>query len=119
MMSEKFSLKWNDFDSNVVNNFSKLRTSSEFRNVTLVGEDHKFKQAHKIILSSHSEYFRSILIQHDHSHPLICLDGINSEDIENVLDFIYTGELQIFQEDLDRFLQIAQKLKLEGLFGKT
>ena len=33
------------------------------------------------------------------------------------MDFIYKGELQIFQEDLDRFLQIAQKLKLEGLLG--
>ena len=31
---------------------------------------------------------------------------------------VYTGELQIFQEDLDRFLHIAQKLKLDGLIGK-
>ena len=28
---------------------------------------------------------------------------------------MYTGELQINQEDLDRFLQIAQRLQLQGL----
>ena len=28
---------------------------------------------------------------------------------------MYNGEVQIFQEDLDRFLNVAQRLKLEGL----
>ena len=31
------------------------------------------------------------------------------------MDYIYSGELQIFQEDLDRFLNVAQRLKIEGL----
>ena len=31
------------------------------------------------------------------------------------MDYIYNGEVQIFQDDLDRFLSIAQRLKLEGL----
>jgi len=116
-MEEKFSLQLNDFQANAVNSFSKLRTSSDFKDVTLVGDDLKLISAHKVILSSCSEYFKSILTQHDHSHPLICLNGVNSEDIEKVLDFIYTGALQIFQNELDRFLQISQKLKLEGLLG--
>ena len=88
-MSEKFSLNWKDFKLNAVNSFSKLRNSSEFNDVTLVGDDHKTISAHKVILSSCSEYFKSILIKHVHSNPLLCLDGVNSEDIENVLDFIY------------------------------
>ena len=115
-MSDKFALLWNDFQSNAANNFSKLRTSSDFKDVTLVGDDHKLISAHKVILSSSSEYFKNILIQHEHSHPLICIDGLNSDDIENVLDFIYTGALHIFQEDVDRFLKISEKFKLEGLF---
>ena len=31
------------------------------------------------------------------------------------MDYIYNGELQIFQEDLDRFLDVAQRLKIDGL----
>merc|ERR1712098_657549 len=115
IMTEKVALQWNDFQSNAVSKFGRLRKSSEFKDATLVGEDHIVISAHKIILSSGSEYFRSILKQHDHSNPLICLDGVNSQDIENVLDFVYTGVLHLFHEDLDGFLQIAQKLKLEGL----
>ena len=33
------------------------------------------------------------------------------------MDYIYNGEVQIFQEDLDKFLNIAQRLKLEGLIS--
>ena len=33
------------------------------------------------------------------------------------MDYIYHGELQIYQHDLDRFLGIAERLKLEGLIG--
>ena len=32
-------------------------------------------------------------------------------------DYIYQGEVKIHQQDLDRFLAIAQRLKLEGLIG--
>ena len=31
------------------------------------------------------------------------------------MDYIYNGEVQIFQENLDRFLAVAQRFKLEGL----
>ena len=33
------------------------------------------------------------------------------------MDYIYHGELQIYQHDLDRFLGIAERFKLEGLIG--
>ena len=35
------------------------------------------------------------------------------------MDYIYNGEVQIFQENLDRFLNVAQRLKLEGLMGNA
>ena len=33
------------------------------------------------------------------------------------MDYMYNGEVQIYKEDLDRFLTVAQRLKLEGLIG--
>ena len=32
-----------------------------------------------------------------------------------ILDYIYHGEVQIYQEHLNSFLEVAQKLKIEGL----
>ena len=100
-MSEKFCLKWNDFNTNVSKSFTLLRNEDYLHDVTLVSDDNKQVSAHKLVLSA----------------SLLCLDGLSSTDLENVLDYIYNGEIQIFQDDLDRFLAVAQKFKLEGLLG--
>ena len=116
-MSEKFCLKWNDFQSNVTSAFSLLRTKTIFQDVTLVSDDHKQISAHRVVLVACSEYFNNVLSQNSHSHPLLCLDGINFSELNNVLDYIYNGEVNINQEDLDRFLQVAQKLEIQGLLN--
>ena len=114
-MEEKFCLKWNDFQENVIKNFSKLRNEDDFFDVTLVSDDQKQMMAHKVILSSCSVYFKNILKKNKHSHPMLCLTGISSMELENVLDYAYHGEVKIFQEDINKFLDIAQILKLDGL----
>ena len=116
-MEEKFSLKWNDFQSNTHKTFSKLRKEDDFFDVTLVADDQKQMMAHKVILSSCSEYFKNILKTNKHSHPILCITGISSMDLENVLDYAYHGEVQIFQEKINKFLDIAQILKLDGLLA--
>ena len=113
-MSEKFCLKWNDFHSNVSNSFSLLRNEDYLHDVTIVSDDNEVA-AHKLVLSACSEFFKNIFKRNKHPNPLLHLEGLSSNDIKNVLDYIYNGEVQIFQEDLDRFLNVAQRLKLEGL----
>ena len=55
--------------------------------------------------------------QNHHSHPFPCLNGINSEELRNVLDYIYLGQVEIKQNNTKSFLKIARKLLLEGLNG--
>ena len=118
IMGEKFNIKWNDFNSNVSKSFGLFRNESYLHDVTLVSEDFKHIPAHKLVLSACSEYFRNILKQtNKQSQTLLCLDGVNSDDLQNVLDYVYEGEIKIHQEDLDRFLHVAQKLKLEGVMN--
>ena len=114
-MAEKFCLKWNDFQTNVTSSFRKLRNSDEFYDVTLVSDDQQQMSAHKIVLSASSVYFKNILKSNKHSHPLLCLGGVNSNELNNILEYIYNGEIQIYQDNLDNFLLIAQRFQLEGL----
>ena len=114
-MSEKFCLKWNDFNSNVCKSFGKLRNEEYLHDVTLVGDDHTQMSAHKLVLSACSEYFKEVFKRNKHSNTLMCLEGLSKQDLENVLDYIYNGEVKIYQEELDRFLTVAQRFKLEGL----
>ena len=114
-MSEKFCLKWNDFHANVSKSFKALRSADDFYDVTLVSDDQKQVSAHKIVLSASSEYFKNVLRSNKHLHPMLCLNGVSSNELSSILDYIYNGEIQIYQEQLDSFLQIAQRFQLEGL----
>ena len=114
-MSEKFCLKWNDFETNVSKSFGLLRNEEYLHDVTLVCDDNNQVAAHKLVLSACSEFFRAIFKINKHQNPLICLEGISSKELQDVLDYIYNGESKIFQEGLDRFLSIAQRFKIMGL----
>ena len=115
---EKFSLKWNDFHSNVSKSFGLLRSEEYLHDVRLMSEDYHEVSAHRLVLSACSEYFRNIFKNCKKQDTLICLDGITNEDLKNVLDYIYLGEAHIFQDKLDSFLTVAKRLKLEGLLSK-
>ena len=56
-MSEKFSLKWNDFQASVSESFSKLRNETHFNDVTIVSEDEVQMSAHKVVLSASSSFW--------------------------------------------------------------
>ena len=116
-MDEKFCLKWNEYPSNVIKSFNSLRHETELSDVTLVGDDHIQIFSHKVVLSSSSSYFREIFIKNKHSHPLLCLTGVDSKDINNILDYIYNGEVKIYQDNLDYFMVVSQRFKLEGLIN--
>ena len=116
-MSERYCLRWNDFQSVVSQSFSVLRREEEFYDVTLVSDDQTQIPAHKLVLSASSKFFKSILKRNSHSHPLLYLSGVDSKSLGFVLDYIYQGEVQIYQHELDNFLEIAQKLEIEGLLG--
>ena len=43
--------------------------------------------------------------------------GIQYEDLLSIVDFIYNGQTNVFQDNLDNFLVLAEELKLKGLSG--
>ena len=113
-MSEKLCLQWNDFKANVNSAFGRLRDDKEFTDVTLACEDGQQVEAHKVILAASSPFFEKILQRNKHPHPLIYLRGFDSQNLLAILDFLYFGEANVCQENLDSFLAIADELKLKG-----
>ena len=111
---EKFCLRWTDFENNISGAFQELRHAEDFFDVTLACEDEQI-QAHKVILSACSPFFRSILRRNKHQHPLLYLKGVKHTDLVAVLDFMYQGEVNVAQEELNTFLAVAEDLKVKGL----
>ena len=113
--SEKFCLKWNDFQTNISSSFQDLRNDQEFTDVTLVCGDNQRIEAHKVILASASVVFKNILTGNKHPHPLIYMKGTKGTLLSSIVDFIYHGEASIFQEDLNVFLALAEEIEMKGL----
>jgi len=114
---EKLCLKWNDFQENVTSAFGERRKDLEFADVTLACEDGQQVEAHKVILATSSPFFHNMLRKNKHPHPLIYMRGVKSEDLVAIVDFLYCGEANVNQENIEAFLQIAQELNLKGLTG--
>jgi len=114
MNNEKFCLRWNDFGNNVSSAFRELRDDKDFFDVTLACDDDQ-TQAHKVILSACSPFFRNILRRNPHQNPLLYLKGVRFTDLKSVLNFIYNGEVNVAQEELNSFLSVAEDLRIKGL----
>jgi len=117
MNSEKFCLRWNDFETNISDAFRDLRNEKDFMDVTLVCEDEQI-QAHKVILSACSSFFRYMLRRTSHQHPLVYLKGVKFMDLQAILNFMYHGEVSVAQGDLNSFLAVAEDLRVKGLTQK-
>jgi len=116
MSTEKFCLRWNDFEKSISSAFKDIRNNKDFFDVTLACEDEQL-QAHKVILSACSPFFQNVLRRHQpQNHQiLLYLKGVSYRDMESVLSFMYHGEVNIAQEHLNNFLQVAEDLKVKGL----
>jgi len=112
--SEKFCLKWNDFEANVSSAFRDLRDEKDFFDVTLACDDNQI-EAHKVIVSACSPFFRNVLKRNPHQHPLLYLKGVKYRELLAVLNFMYQGEVNVAQDDLNCFLSVAEELKVKGL----
>ena len=49
------------------------------------------------------------------SQPLLYLKGIHKRELEEVLNFMYHGEVNVAQESLNAFLAVAEELAVKGL----
>ena len=100
------------------NGVGSFREDNDFADMTLACEDGQQVEAHKVILAASSPFFQNLLGRNKHPHPLIYMRGVKSYDLLAIVDFLYHGEANVFQENLDSFLAVAEELQLKGLMGK-
>ena len=117
-MSEKLCVQWNDFKDNIFTAIGRLRDDKDFSDVTLACDDGKQLFAHRLVLAASSPFFQEIF-KNKHAHSIIYMRGVKSDDLKDVVDFLYFGEANLYQENLDSFLALADELQLKGLKGRS
>ncbi|KAG8286237.1 hypothetical protein J6590_065141 [Homalodisca vitripennis] len=112
--SQRFCLRWNNHQSNLLSVFDQLLHDEAFVDVTLAVEG-QFLRAHKMVLSACSPYFQSLFVGHPDRHPIVILKDVPYADMRSLLDFMYRGEVSVDQERLTAFLKVAESLRIKGL----
>ena len=117
MSEAQLCLRWNDFERNTKDSFGKFCHDKEFSDVTLASEDGDQLEAHKVVLSISSPFFAKLLKKNRHQHQLIFMRGVKSATLAAVVDFLYLGEANVFQENVESFINLAKELQIKGITG--
>ena len=115
MEEEEYKLAWNGHAEQVTETLNELMISNNFTDVTLVCNDKIQLQAHRIILSSCSTFFKEIFTTVQAYKPIIYLKGEKHEEMKSILQFIYTGEATFSQNRTNEFIRVATDLEIKAL----
>ena len=115
MVQERINLSWSEFETFTSGTLSELFFDKDFVDVTLACVDGHQVKAHKVVLSSCSPFFKTILLANPHTFPLIYLKGVKIGDLQSIIRFIYTGQAEVSQEGVTSFLEAAKELEIKGL----
>merc|ERR1712243_117688 len=113
--NEKFTLRWSQFEETTKESLKSLHGNDHLCDVTLLSADDQDIKAHKVVLAGSSPYFQRILKNNPNEHPLLFMNGINMDVLKAIVAFIYLGEVQVEQDNLEAFMAGATALEVKGL----
>ena len=93
-MAEDFMLKWNDHHELFFAGAEELCELEEYTDVLLAAGS-KFFQAHKMVLSICSPYFRQLFKRLGKERAVIYLKDVDPKHLELLLQYMYKGEIKV------------------------
>ena len=111
-------LTWANYNQKLSQAFRRYLDSQLFCNVTLSAEGRTVK-CHQEILSACSNWFENILSSvESYQHPIILLKDVSFIELEYIVNFMYSGEVVVPQEEIQSFLKTAELLEIKGLLDR-
>ena len=83
--------------------------------MTLVSGDDQLISAHRIILSSSSDFFEKLVTKHVSANPAIFIKGIFYNILNSIIEFVYLGETTLANDCLEVFLEACNDLRIKGV----
>ncbi|XP_065076393.1 protein abrupt-like isoform X2 [Ochlerotatus camptorhynchus] len=111
---DEFALCWNNFADNIASGFQNLYDRGDLVDVTIAC-DGKLLKAHKIVLAICSPYFQEMFTSNPCKHPIIVLKDVSVNVMQELLQFMYQGEVNVKHSELQSFMKIAETLQIKGL----
>ena len=115
MPDETVSFKYEGYAGDLCEKLDENFLFSNFTDVTLVSGDGKYFRAHKIVLSTASEFLRDVLHLQYPQEPMISFPSIKQENLKALLDYMYLGYASVSYQNAEAFTEFALDMKLSGL----
>jgi len=112
----QYCLKWNNHPTNISLVFDRLRMEELFVDVTLATQDRQIIRAHRVLLSAGSGYLEKVLAMNPSDHPTVVLSNIRYKELKLLVDFMYSGEIAVDQQQFPVLLEAAKSLRIRGLY---
>ncbi|XP_052754733.1 modifier of mdg4-like [Galleria mellonella] len=114
MEQTKFTLSWDAYQKSFCAGLGSLQQNEEFVDMTLAADGHHVK-VHQLVLSVVSPYLKALITSINCPHPVVFLNKISYKTLCYILEYVYTGEVVVAEEDINDLVEAAQALKIKGL----
>jgi len=112
---QKYDLSWKTYSDHLKEMLHEMMKSEDLTDVTLVCDDKKQLKAHKVVLSACSSVFKSIIGNLPLNNSVIYLRGVQHQEMESILEFMYLGVATFYQERMNEFLNVAKSLEVKEI----
>lgn len=103
------------FQTSLLSTLPILLDQSHLTDVTISAEGRTLR-AHRVVLSACSSFFLEIFRTLDNTHhPVIIIPGASFQAIVSLLTFMYSGEVNVYEEQIPTLLSLAETLGIKGL----
>ncbi|XP_017106229.3 protein bric-a-brac 1 [Drosophila bipectinata] len=112
---QQFCLRWHNHQASLLSTLPVLLDQSHLTDVTISAEGRQLR-AHRVVLSACSSFFMEIFRALEASnHPVIIIPGASFGAIAALLTFMYSGEVNVYEEQIPTLLNLAETLGIKGL----
>lgn len=103
-------------ESSSLKGFQALRLSGELIDVTLLVEETEFP-CHRAFLAAASDYFRCLFTTslEEQGRSTVTVSLVTASSMKLVLDYIYTGKVELTTDCVQSLLSAANLFQLKGL----
>ncbi|XP_037042641.1 protein abrupt isoform X2 [Bradysia coprophila] len=116
---QTYCLRWNNHKSNLVEILDVLIQKECYVDCTIYVDGGEQFKAHRVVLAANSPYFQSILQDVPMDHCSILVPGVQPFEMRALIEYMYTGEVNVTQSQIPRIMTIAKQLEVKGLYDMT
>ncbi|CAG5126215.1 unnamed protein product [Candidula unifasciata] len=112
-MAEPQKVKADDYGDIVMRQFQKLRAENELCDFKVLAQGRVF-EVHRALLAATSDYFRVMFkgVMAESKQDTIDLKGVSADGLQQVVEFIYSGEMTLSGENLTEVINTASHLQV-------